>query len=139
MTEHKQTALDIVSAAIGWFNEVGSRKVPLSREGVEKHFHAESSIMIDTVMKGVGRDGFYQRFEQMLDHLNWWNVTQPFELALSEGDRAAAHYQYRYENKQGEPGFVDVVSIWTVKDGKVFETIENASYHGAPIILDSFT
>jgi len=75
----------------------------------------------------------------MRTQLKWWKVTQPFDLSLSEEDRAAAHYQYRYETQAGAPGFVDVVSIWTVKDGKVYEALENASYHGAPVELDSFT
>lgn len=139
MTDGTPRALDIVCTAIAWFNQVGARAIPLTREGVAQHFHPESSIMIDTVMKGVGVEGFYQRFEEMLDKLNRWEVTQPFTLSLSEGDRAAAHYQYIYEDKQGEGGVIDIVSIWTVRDGKVFQTVENATYKGATLDLESYT
>ena len=137
MNDQDRHAIDIVITAIAWFNEVGAGRTELTRKAVAKYFHSDASIMIDTVMKGVGAEGMYLRFQEMEEKLDRWEVSQPFELCLSDGDKAAAHYQYRYIDKQGSTGVIDVVSIWTVRDGKVCQSVENATYTGAALTFAS--
>ncbi|MBO9376439.1 hypothetical protein GG804_06635 [Sphingomonas histidinilytica] len=131
----EKSAIDIIQTAFAWFNDVGAGRTPLTREAVALHFHPEASIMIDTEMKGVGAEGMYLRFKEMQEKLEHWEATQPFDVCLTDGDKAAGHYQYRFTDKQGGQGVIDIVSIWSVRDGKVYRTIENATYMGAEILL----
>lgn len=131
----ERTALKIVEDAFVWFNDVGARRVPLTREGVATHFHPQASIRIDNEMKGIGAEGMYLRFAEMLEKLDYWEATQPFSIALTDGDRAAGQYQYRYRDRQGGTGVIDLISIWTVRDGKVLDTVEQAKYSGADLSL----
>lgn len=130
-----RTALKVVEDAFAWFNDVGARRTTLTREGVATHFHPEASIRIDNEMKGIGAEGMYLRFAEMLEKLDYWEATQPFTIALTDGDRAAGQYQYRYRDKQGGTGVIDLISIWTVRDGKVLDTVEQAQYSGADLSL----
>lgn len=133
MTE--PTALAVVEDAFAWFNRLGRREIPLRREDVARHFAPDTRILIDNEMMGVGLDGMVGRFAEMLDKLAWWEAPMPFSPALSEGERAAAWYQYRYETRAGEAGVISIISIWTVAEGRVLETRENAVYQGASLTL----
>ncbi|MFV3074155.1 nuclear transport factor 2 family protein [Niveispirillum fermenti] len=131
----QRTALKVVEDAFAWFNDVGARRTALTREGVATHFHPQASIRIDNEMKGIGAEGMYLRFAEMLEKLDYWEATQPFTIALTDGDHAAGQYQYRYRDKQGGTGVIDLISIWTVRDGKVLDTVEQAKYSGADLSL----
>ena len=130
-------AIETVENAFRWFNKVGSRKTALRREDVARHFHPETRIRIDNVMKGVGVDGLHARFEEMLEKLEQWEVPLPFHPSLSQDERAAAYYEYCYKDKQGGQGKISIIAIWTVAEGKVLETLENAVYAGDALDLAS--
>lgn len=130
-------AIDAIKASVDDLNKLGARLIPLSRELLEKHFHAEVTSLINNEMKVVGIEAFYQRFVEMQEKTEHWEVT-PHDISLSEDNKAAGRYQYRFTDKQGLKGVIDIIAIWELRDGKLFRMIEHGLFSGSDIALASY-
>lgn len=130
-------AIDVVKASVLDLNKLGARTIPLTRALLERHFHPDVTSLINNEMKATGIDGFYQRFTEMQEKTARWEIT-PHDISLSEGDKAAGRYQYRFTDTQGGEGVIDIVAIWEVRDGKLFRMIEHGLFSGSDIALESY-
>jgi hypothetical protein len=120
-----ESSLAAVEKVFEWFNNLGERRIPLDRFDIDRHFTSDLKLMIDMKMMAGGLDAMAQRMTEMLSKTEWWSVAPlPFEMALSENDLASAYYQYRFVDRQKQPGKIHIIAIWKVRDGKIAEVKE---------------
>jgi SnoaL-like protein len=95
--------------------------------------------MIDMKVMAKGTDAMVQRMTEMLAKTKWWGVTPlPFEFCLSEGNMAAAYYQYHFVDPAGTKGKLHIVAIWRVRNGKIAEVKELKQIEEGQIELQQY-
>ncbi len=134
-----EKSIVVVERAFEWFSRVGLREIPLQQSDVEKYFAPDCRLYIDNVLKCEGSAAMMGRFQEMLEKFKSWNVAVPFEYGLSEGDKAAAAFQYHFIDNAGEEGLIHIIAIWTVRDGRVYETREMSCFEGEVVPFKSYT
>jgi hypothetical protein len=96
-----ESSLAAVERVFSWFNNLGTRRIPLNRSDIDRHFTPDLKLMIDMKVMAGGLDAMAQRMTEMLSKTEWWSVAPlPFEMALSENDLASAYYQYRFVDNE---------------------------------------
>ena len=134
-----ETSLQAVERVFRWFNDLGARRIPLNRFDVERLFDPDLALMIDMKVMAKGTDAMVQRMTEMLQKTKWWSVAPlPSEFCLSEGDKAAAYYQYRFVDPTDLKGKIHIVAIWRVRDGKIAEVRELKQIEEGQIELQQY-
>lgn len=134
-----ETSLEVVERVFTWFNNLGARRIPLNRSDLERHFTPDLALMIDMKVMANGIDAMAQRMTEMLDKTTWWSVVPlPFEMGLSDGDLAAAYYQYRFVDAAESKGKIHIIAIWKVRDGKIAEVKELSQLEEGQITVQQY-
>jgi len=134
-----ETSLQAVERVFRWFNDLGARRIPLNRSDVERLFDPDLALMIDMKVMAKGTDAMAQRMTEMLQTTKWWSVTPlPFEFCLSEGEMAAAYYQYQFVDATDVKGKIHIVAIWRVRDGTIAEVKELKQIEEGQIELQQY-
>ena len=134
-----ESSLQAVERVFTWFNDLGARRISLKRSDVERLFDPDLALMIDMKVMAKGTDAMVQRMTEMLAKTKWWGVTPlPFDFCLSEGNMAAAYYQYQFVNPSDVKGKIHIVAIWRVRDGKIAEVKELKQIEEGQIELQQY-
>lgn len=134
-----ETSLQAVERVFRWFNDLGARRIPLNRFDVDRLFDPDLALMIDMKVMAKGTDAMVQRMTEMLQKTKWWSVAPlPFEFCLSEGDKAAAYYQYQFVDPGDVKGKIHIVAIWRVRNGKIAEVKELKQIEEGQIELQQY-
>lgn len=133
-----KTSLAVVEAVFHWFNNLGAQKISLNRSDLDQHFTPDVTMTINEKVMCKGVDAMFQRFTEMLAKTESWHVPVPFETALSEGDLAAASYQYRFVDAGKSKGTAHIIAIWRVRQGKIAEIREMAHFEKEELVLQQY-
>jgi hypothetical protein len=133
---NQSNSIEIVNRATAYFNDIGSGRRELKREDMALYFDEDVQSFIDNQLMVSGIDGFCDRLTEMKDVVRFWEA-MPCDISLSDGNNAAGRYVYRFENRDGEEGIIDILAIWTLRDGKMYRMIEHTLRRGAGISLQA--
>lgn len=128
-------AIDLIERSFAWFNDLGARHAPLDRDALTQFFHPDIRLVVGGEVKVAGIEGLYDRFVEMLERVAEWHVPLPFERTVSEAASAAALYRYDYRDEAGRKGGIDIIAIWTLRDGRICEGVELTAFDGPPFEL----
>jgi hypothetical protein len=131
---NEESSADIVQKIAALINDMGSGRIPITRETLAECFDPDVTSMIDNEIMAVGIEGFYCRLLEMREKVQYWESMPP-DISLSEGDKAAARYKYRFVDHEGNEGIIDIIAIWTLRKRRLYRMIENTHRSGASISL----
>lgn len=136
MNTGDKTSMEIVEHATKYFNNVGAGRAELKRTELEKYFDEDVTSYIDDELMVAGIDGFFDRLTEMKSKVQFWETT-PCDISLSEDNKAAGRYFYRFTDKKGVEGVIHIIAIWTLRNGKLYRMIEHTLRSGAGITLQA--
>ena len=130
----RDDALQRVKEAYAWFSRVGRREAVLERDAMARYFTGDVLMKVDNVVKARGFEGLYARFEEMLETTERWEA-EMIDSMFTDGVRAAAYCQFRFTDRAGRRGTVHTCSIWTLRDARIAEITEVASFEATRLDL----
>jgi hypothetical protein len=136
MTNEPKRTLELMAESYEWFSRVGRREISLSDVDMARYFTQDVRMLVDNVVKADGITSLQERFREMLARTSRWEAVL-LTPSLSEGNRAAAYCQYRFVDTDGKRGVVHTCSIWTLREGRIAEICEVASFEGLRLDLAS--
>lgn len=126
--------LERVKDAYAWFSRVGRREAPLERDAMARYFTEDVVMKVDNAVKARGFEGLYARFEEMLETTLRWEA-EMIDSMFTDGVRAAAYCQFRFTDRTGQRGIVHTCSIWTMRETRIAEITEVASFEATRLDL----
>lgn len=121
-----------------WANRVGETGEDMKFEHIQQIFAPVAPMTLNGTPICHDYETHFQHALNLKENMTKWRFNIPFEREIVEGNQVVGYYTVDYEDKEGKPGRMLDMCIFTVEDGKIAGILENVIFEGQQIEIESF-